>query len=275
MSENKSKFRPAVFPADIMYDDNLASNERWILAILFSYTNAHSNTAFPSYATLAERSGYTRKTVIEITKKLLDKGYVKKDENFRKTKEGITQTSNTYTLFYKSQNINGGNLESDIEVEPSVNITPVSELHQGSVNITLGVVSELHPNYPIELSNELSTTTTTDPEIGQVINSYEQEFGRPLTKMECEKVQDYYDDLGKDLTIEVLREAVEARIINFKYMNGIVTDWQKKGIRSIMDLEQERKQFEQRKSEKEKIRVGANSKKEDKPKESKYNNFYL
>ena len=89
-----SKFAPAVFPADIMYDENLDSTERWILTILFTYTNAHTNTAFPSYQTIADRSGFSRRTCIRTVDSLTGKGYIVKKEVYQKTKDGkINQSS--------------------------------------------------------------------------------------------------------------------------------------------------------------------------------------
>jgi hypothetical protein len=131
-----SKFAPAVFPADIMYDENLDSTERWILAILFTYTNAHTNTAFPSYQTIADRSGFSRRTCITTAKRLIEKRYIVKKEVYQKSKDGnINQTSNEYTLYFKSRG----------SESPSLG---------GSESPSLGVVTQLHPNYPIELSIE-------------------------------------------------------------------------------------------------------------------------
>lgn len=99
-----SKFAPAVFPADIMYDENLDSTERWILTILFTYTNAHSNTVFPSYQTISDRSGFSRRACINSVKRLIDKGYIVKKEVYQKSKDGnINQTSNLYSLYFKTR----------------------------------------------------------------------------------------------------------------------------------------------------------------------------
>ena len=117
-----SKFAPAVFPADIMYDENLDSTERWILTILFTYTNAHSNTAFPSYQTIADRSGFSRRTCITTAKRLIEKGYIVKKEVYQKSKDGnINQTSNEYTLYFKTRGSEGASLGG-----------VVKELHWGS-----------------------------------------------------------------------------------------------------------------------------------------------
>ena len=103
-SELNSNFAPAVFPADIMYDKGLDSTERWILTILFTYTNAHTNTVFPSYKTIADRSGFSRRTCIRTVEGLIDKNYISKKEAYQKSKDGkINQTSNKYSLYFKTR----------------------------------------------------------------------------------------------------------------------------------------------------------------------------
>lgn len=108
-SINPNNFRPAVFPADLMYDPKLSMSERMVMIILYSYTNAHTNTAFPSYQTIADRAAITRSAAIQIVKRLISKEYIIKQENFRKSKaEGkMEQTSNLYTLSYQPRTKKG------------------------------------------------------------------------------------------------------------------------------------------------------------------------
>src|SRR5665648_316747 len=130
-----SKFAPAVFPADILYDENLDSMERFVLLILFTYTNAHGNTAFPSYKTISERASISRNAAINIVKRLILKGYIIKQKNFRESKVAgkIEQTSNLYTLYFQTR--------PEVEKEGSNPRLP-------------GVVILDDPNYPTELSIE-------------------------------------------------------------------------------------------------------------------------
>ena len=130
-----SKFAPAVFPADILYDEMLDSMERFVLLILFTYTNAHGNTAFPSYKTISERASISRNAAITIVKRLILKGYILKQKNFRESKTAgkIEQTSNLYTLYFQTR--------PEIKAEGSNPRLP-------------RVVIDDDPNYPTELSIE-------------------------------------------------------------------------------------------------------------------------
>jgi len=145
-----SKFAPAVFPADILYDENLDSMERFVLLILFTYTNAHGNTAFPSYKTISERASISRNAAINIVKRLILKGYIIKQKNFRESKVAgkIEQTSNLYTLYFQTR--------PEVKKEGSDPRLPGVVIldDQGSNPRLPGVVILDDPNYPTELSIE-------------------------------------------------------------------------------------------------------------------------
>lgn len=120
-SELNSNFAPALFPADIMYDKGLDSTERWILTILFTYTNAHTNTVFPSYKTIADRSGFSRRTCIRTVEGLIDKNYISKKEAYQKSKDGkINQTSNKYSLYFKTRGSDTVSLGGSDTVSPKL-----------------------------------------------------------------------------------------------------------------------------------------------------------
>jgi len=151
-----SNFAPAVFPADILYDANLDSSERLVLLILFTYTNSHTNTAFPSYQTISERAAISRRSAIRIVERLIEKGYIVKQKNFResKTKGKIEQTSNLFTLFFQTRKGNEPQKGSDRMSPPLVTVC-----HQGSDRMSPPLVTICHQGsdrMSPELSNELS-----------------------------------------------------------------------------------------------------------------------
>lgn len=190
-----SKFAPAVFPADIMYDENLDSTERWILTILFTYTNAHTNTAFPSYQTIADRSGFSRRACINTVKRLIDKGYIVKKEVYQKSKDGnINQTSNLYSLYFKTRGS-----------EPSSLGGVVNLVHWGS-----------EPSSP-ELSIELSIEEEEEEEqTGNIPKKYiamALKVGASKADLETAlKKMDSEPDIKNH--VAWLRKALESEVIN-------------------------------------------------------------
>jgi DNA replication protein len=79
---------------------------------------------------------------------------------------------------------------------------------------------------------------------------FEQEFGRPLSPLEYEKIVRWLDEdhYKEELIREALREAVMAAKFNFKYIDRILFEWQKNNIRSMQDLNAYREQFRNRMS---------------------------
>ncbi|MGN1402467.1 MAG: DnaD domain-containing protein [Bacillus sp. (in: firmicutes)] len=64
---------------------------------------------------------------------------------------------------------------------------------------------------------------------------FEQEFGRPLSPFECETLAMWIDADQHDSQIitAALREAVISGKINFRYIDRILFEWKKNGIRTV------------------------------------------
>ncbi|WAA10586.1 DnaD domain-containing protein [Fervidibacillus albus] len=64
---------------------------------------------------------------------------------------------------------------------------------------------------------------------------FEQEFGRPLSPIECETLAMWMDEDGHSTSIikTALKEAVLSGKLNFRYIDRILFEWKKNGIRSV------------------------------------------
>lgn len=191
-----SKFRPGVFPADIMDDENLDANERWVLVVLFTYTNAHSNTAFPSYSTLAKKTGFTRRGVMKIIERLTQKEYIVKEERYVKKGEHILQTTNEFQLNYKEKEKANG---------PK---GVVNHVHRGSEPRSLGVVNHVHwgsePRSP-ELSIELSSKNyKEDNDLDNDLDIDSYSFPKRLKNWLKEQAKK--NGLREDIRLDVIEE---------------------------------------------------------------------
>ena len=132
------QLRVFVVPVDIMEIPDLSIHEQMTYIVLRSFANAHSSTAFPSYATIARLGRMTRRHAINCVGVLIKKGLLTKEEQFKVTKEKkIRQSSNIYTI------------ES-----PRV----VNGIHQGSEYHSPGVVNTIHQGSEYH-SPEQSTLT--------------------------------------------------------------------------------------------------------------------
>ena len=108
-------------------------------------------------------------------------------------------------------------------------------------------VSVTPPETESETDIYTTTATTSAREKQNTCKRFEQEFGRPLSPTEIEQVQKWESSMSADLVIEALQRAVLAGRFNFKYIDGILLDWQKNNVRTLLDVKRQDKEFEDRK----------------------------
>ncbi|MBM7569859.1 DNA replication protein [Aquibacillus albus] len=82
---------------------------------------------------------------------------------------------------------------------------------------------------------------------------FEQEFGRPLSPFEIETINIWIDDDEQQPSLikAALREAVLMGKLNFKYIDRILREWKKKGIRSVEQARNHSKSFHTNQNNKE------------------------
>ncbi|HBM3605778.1 TPA: DnaD domain-containing protein [Listeria innocua] len=89
-----------------------------------------------------------------------------------------------------------------------------------------------------------------DLEVEQQTNLYslfEAEFGRPLSPMEAEMLSAWVDQdrASPDLIKEALKEAVISQKLNFRYIDRILLNWSKQGVKTIDDAKRVAEEFHQ------------------------------
>jgi DNA replication protein len=72
----------------------------------------------------------------------------------------------------------------------------------------------------------------------KVINLFEREFGRALTPIEIDKINNWYYDNGyaDNLINEALKRAVLRGILNMNYIDKILASWAKMNIRTTREI---------------------------------------
>ncbi|WP_042223616.1 DnaD domain-containing protein [Oceanobacillus manasiensis] len=80
---------------------------------------------------------------------------------------------------------------------------------------------------------------------GTLFILFEQEFGRPLSPFEIETINGWLDEdkQAPSLIKAALRESVLMGKLNFKYIDRILREWQKKGIHSVEQARDASKKF--------------------------------
>lgn len=77
------------------------------------------------------------------------------------------------------------------------------------------------------------------------VTKFEREFGRPLSPMECEILVKWLDEdrLPDDLIMAALKEAVFSGKLNFKYIDRILFEWKRNGIKTVEEARQHASRF--------------------------------
>lgn len=87
-----------------------------------------------------------------------------------------------------------------------------------------------------------------DSRMTGLINSFEQEFGRPLSPIEVEQIEQWAVEMDLPLVVEALKRAVLGGKHNFKYINSILVEWKKNNIRTLESVEQYDRDFQKRRA---------------------------
>lgn len=95
--------------------------------------------------------------------------------------------------------------------------------------------------YEIMISNFINNNVGDDNK-NDIFDIFESEFGRTLSPMEYDIINNWLESkIPKDLIIKALKEAVYNGVGNLRYIDKILYEWNKKGIKSINDLEDKNK----------------------------------
>lgn len=100
-----------------------------------------------------------------------------------------------------------------------------------------------------KLLNIVKDLSLDKPKIDTSIFSvFENELGRLLSPMELEQIKEWVTTYkSDDLIISALKEAVLNGVSNFRYIDAILNDWNKKGYRSKDDIIKDRNNYRKKK----------------------------
>jgi len=99
----------------------------------------------------------------------------------------------------------------------------------------------------------LNIIIDTDEDEVKIDNSifsvFENELGRLLSPMELEQIKEWVTTIKNDeLIIAALKEAVLNGVSNFRYIDAILNEWNKKGYRSKDDVMKDKSSYRKKKN---------------------------
>ncbi|MCR8968959.1 DnaD domain-containing protein [Facklamia sp. 7083-14-GEN3] len=82
---------------------------------------------------------------------------------------------------------------------------------------------------------------------GQLIQVFEEEFGRSLSSVELETLYQWIqkDGYQPDLVYQALKEATVRQVFNLKYIDRILLNWQEQNIHTVDEAMEASKQYSQ------------------------------
>ena len=87
-----------------------------------------------------------------------------------------------------------------------------------------------------------------------IYSLFEKEFGRTFSSMEFEIINSWLDTgYEKELIIAALKEAVYNRVFKLNYIDRILYEWSKKGIKTTEDINKDKENFNKKKEKKEEL----------------------
>ena len=113
---------------------------------------------------------------------------------------------------------------------------------ENNVTVTLFSNGDIEKEKEIRVKNitadEYRTTSIgyeepspTSPK--NLFDSFENEFGRPLTQIEVQEIAEFKEELPEEVIHEALKEAVLNQKLSFSYIRAILTSWKMKGIDTV------------------------------------------
>lgn len=88
---------------------------------------------------------------------------------------------------------------------------------------------------------------TSNSEKSNIFEIIEKEFGRTLSPMEYEIIKAWLDNqMSEELILEAIKEATFNGVSNLRYIDKILYEWGKLGIKTVIDVEEHRKKRNQK-----------------------------
>jgi len=89
----------------------------------------------------------------------------------------------------------------------------------------------------------------TDTDTKKIIKCYEENVGM-ITPAIAELLFSYLDNMNVELILQAIKIATINNKRNTRYIQGILNDWNRKGLKTLLDIENEEQNFKQNKKSK-------------------------
>ena len=108
--------------------------------------------------------------------------------------------------------------------------------------------TNVNVNENVNVNDNVTTTVVNNASdscvdgLQKIFDFYNQNIGL-IAPYGAEILKDYSEEMSPDLIILAMKKAVESNKRTIQYIKGILNNWSKKGIKTVLDAEKENEQF--------------------------------
>ncbi len=224
----RDTLRVFIVPNEILDQADLDIYEKMAYIVLRSYANSQTDTAFPSYKTIAQKGSMSRPKAIQAVAALIEKGLVVKEARYKvKNRTIIENDNNLYTIYRPAEVVNKVNhLVNDVN-------------HPGKQDLLPLVNDVYHPSkqrLPKQKNLTKENLTKENNNNNAVENNVVVESDNPILKFCLQKqIQVNQTTITKWLELadeETIIQAIEETLKkpSIQSVVGYVTNMLKKGF---------------------------------------------
>lgn len=165
-----------------------------------------------------------------------------------------------YLINQKNMNFNPNQISEDLNIKLLDVMVSIDNLTKNNlIKIELTKEGEVRKDV-INLDNlydkllYLVINEEKQEEDSDIFSIFEKEFGRTLSSIEYEIIGSWMDTgYDKDLVIAALKEAVFNGVFKLNYIDKILYEWSKKGIKTPKDIKKDKDNYSKKKEEKKEL----------------------
>ena len=185
---------------------------------------------------------------------------VKKELLFNYKKLNITDIEFIVLIYLTNQSsdiYNPKQISNDLSIDMNSVLEIINSLcEKGIIKIEIKKINNIrteviNTDYLYE-KMAFSLEPSKEENKSNIYSRFETEFGRTLSPMEYEIITGWLDNgYTEELITLALKEATYNGVSNLRYIDKIIYEWNKKGIKTKEDVEKNKKQFKSNNEKKE------------------------
>lgn len=149
-------------------------------------------------------------------------------------------------------------ISNDLKLKTTDILTIISSLSKKDIiKIKNKTISNIREEYISldELYNKLALLLMEEKEEKNnitIYDTFEKEFARTLSPMEYEIISAWIEsNYTEEIILLALKEAIYNGVTNLRYIDKILSEWRKKGIKTKEDIDKDHKNFNKKETKKE------------------------